>query len=338
MMSDLKAEPTLRELIHEAVCQGSSKTKFGRTPQQREDVAKNLHSWFEKYYGGTTNASELKRLGILDIPLSMIKKFPDNFVENIENGIRSHPGDKAKQASKLGLLIGTLNRTHHLHLDDSFVHKFEPQDRSLRLLEILKYLHSGSKTRENIAQHFEISTRHLDNDLKMLQDGFEFMGTEMKIGPLKRKANTYESPVHPIFLALNSAEIYALTVGLKLLSENTVFQQTLGRVADHVYMQLSDFARELVDNQPEAEELDFQISKRQFLSSLQMIGDYDRPFCQYIKSQQICNVRYLLKGEQKDIEGTIHLPPEGKDRFKSIYVKGIEESAIIPIDDIVGIY
>lgn len=103
-------------------------------------------------------------------------------------------------------------------------------------------------------------------------------------------------------------------------------------------MQLSDFARELVDTQPEAAEIDFNLGERKFLSSLQMVGDYDRPSCQYIKSQQICRVEFRLKGENKVIKGTVHLPSEGTDRFKSIYIKGIEESALIPIEDIVSIF
>lgn len=333
-MSELNEDLTLKELIDASFAKASSRAKLGKEAEQE---AKSMCDWFETYYGGTADGSELWRVNILNTPLHDIRKNEDDFIAKIEDGIRSYPRDKARQAAKLGKLIRNLNEKYQLQCDEQFLNKFEQQDRSLRQLEILKYLHAGGKSRDDIAEHFDISKRQLDDDLKTLHEGIEFMGTEMKIPPLKRKENTYESPIHPVFLALNSAEIYALTIGLKLLSENTVFQEPLSRIADHIHMQLSDFARELVDSQPEAEEITFNKGQRKFLSSAQMIGDYDRPFCQYIKSQKTCHILYLSEGAQKEVSGTIHLPPKGADRFKSIYVKGPEESIIIPIDHIVSI-
>ncbi|CAA7603211.1 Winged helix-turn-helix DNA-binding domain protein [Acididesulfobacillus acetoxydans] len=333
------AEITLKELISDAFLKGAGRDRFGRNRRELESEANNMAAWFQNYYGGTEDGSEEKRLNILDTSLREIRANQGEFTAEIENGIRSHPGAKVKQAAKLGFLIDHLNRKYDLECDVSFVDKFKQEDRSIRLLEILKYLHSGSKTREEIAAKFDISERLLSEDLKTLRKGFEFMGTKIQIsGELKRKVNTYESPIHPVFLALNSAEIYALTLGLKLLTENTIFQQTLGRVSDLIYLQLSDFARELIDSQPEAKEIEFKGEERKFLSSLQMVGSYDRPFSQYIKSQRVCLVKYFLNEEEKTVKGTLHLAPKNSGRFQSICVQSAEGSLIIPIDDIAGIY
>ncbi len=69
-----------------------------------------------------------------------------------------------------------------------------------RMIEILKYLHEGPKTREEIATNFNISIENLNDDLKELQNGdYSFLGYKMQID-LKRGENTYDSTIHPIFL------------------------------------------------------------------------------------------------------------------------------------------
>jgi len=107
--------------------------------------------------------------------------------------------------------------------EKTLLSNFKYKDRSERLLKMLKYLHSGAKKREQIAHDFGISERTLADDLKNLLDGFLFLENTMKISVLERKKNTYHSLIHPIFLALNTSEIYALTVGLKILCQDTVF-------------------------------------------------------------------------------------------------------------------
>ncbi len=155
-----------------------------------------------------------------------------------------------------------------------------------RLLNILKYLHHGEKKRADIADDFGISERALANDLKELQEGFNFMGVEMKINKLERGTNTYRSMIHPIFIAMHSAEIYAMTVGLKLLSKGTVFETTLGRIADVIHKQLSGYAQEMVDGHQEEVNIHFKEDTTKFLNS----GEFmlrERPFTYFLKEQQV---------------------------------------------------
>ena len=196
--------------------------------------------------------------------ISDVIEHKETFQLNIIAGIQTLLKDKYLYVLKIEHLIKYLNDKYDGHIYTEFLDYLKWTGKNDRLLKILKYLHSGKKSREAIANVFGISKRVLDDDLGTLKDGFEFMGTEMKIGELKREENTYTSPVHSVFLALNSAEIYAMTIGLKLLSKDTVFQNDLGRISDHVYLQLSDFASNMIMMKPEAEEIAFGDGKRVF--------------------------------------------------------------------------
>lgn len=103
----------------------------------------------------------------------------------------------------------------------------------------------------------------------------------------------YTSPVHPVFLALNSAQIYALTIGMRLLSKDTVFEYAMSSISDEVYAQLTNFARDMIDQQPEAKDIVFDKSKGKFVDSREFVKDRSHlQFCQYIKQQEIYNVKY----------------------------------------------
>ncbi|MGC7873385.1 hypothetical protein ACPUYX_17910 [Desulfosporosinus sp. SYSU MS00001] len=90
-------------------------------------------------------------------------------------------------------LLKHLNSKYKFGLDLTFLEQLKARDGYDRLLKILQYLHSGSHTREELSKTFGISERALSDDLNTLKDGFEFMGTTMKISELERGSNTYNS-------------------------------------------------------------------------------------------------------------------------------------------------
>ena len=155
------------------------------------------------------------------------------------------------------------------------------------------------KSREEIADHFGISERQLNDDLKILLDGFEFMDCSMQINKIVRKKNTYNSVIHPVFLALRTDEIYSLTVGLKLLSRGTVFEQSLGHIADIVYKQLSRYAKEVADCHAEEHKMDFEEEDLTFISSEKYMERTSRAFAYFLKEPINCIVTYLENGNQK---------------------------------------
>ena len=154
---------------------------------------------------------------------------------------------------------------------------------------MLKYLHSGEKSRSDIAEDFGISERTVADYISTLQDGFSFLGTEMNIRGLERTTNKYNSLIHPIFSALNSSEIYSLTVGLKLLSKDTVFEESLGRIANLVYEQLSENSKEMIDKHKD-DTVSFGNDKMKFIDSRKLGQMHDSPFAYFLKEPIECIV------------------------------------------------
>ena len=199
----------------------------------------------------------------------------------------------------------------------------------------MKYLHSGRHSREDLADAFAISERALSDDLNTLPDGFEFMGTTMQINELERGSNTYNSLIHPVFLALNTAEIYAVTIGLKRLAKETIFSNELNKISDSIYTQLSNYARNMVDKHAELDELYFEGSKdRKFINSFELIKE-SRPFSYYLKDSTPCRILVHTDGKQCEFIGTIKLAPQGTDRFKKVTVTTASEELVLNLDDII---
>jgi len=329
---------TLRSLIQEAFLRGRGLDRFGRNRRAWQKEADKLTQWFQNYYGGNQDDRMQGCEEVLDTTLDDIVKNKEEFSENILSGIKALAKDKYLYVLKVEHLLKYLNDEYDAGISMDFLDHLKWKEKDDRLLKILKYLHSGGKSREDIARVFGISKRVLDDDLATLKEGFEFMGTYMEIGTLKRGENTYTSPIHPIFLALNSAEIYALTLGLKLLSKDTVFEHALSRVADQVYQQLSDFAQGMVESHPESGEVYFGNQKRRFMSSLELARQYNLPFCQYLKEPTLCKLFYNSGDTIEQVVGVLHLcPKEGPDRFRKIIVRNEKEDIELHVNDVVRI-
>ncbi len=118
-----------------------------------------------------------------------------------------------------------------------------------RLVDLLKVLQEG-KTREELREHYSISNNPLRKDMDALIYGTKILGQKVKIRNIQEENRkiTYQSTVHPIFLPLNLTEVYQMTVGLKLLerSQNTIMGETLSYIADNIFCQLSEYAREVI--------------------------------------------------------------------------------------------
>ena len=230
-------------------------------------------------------------------------------------------------------LLRYMNHEYSFGFDLSVFQYMKWKDKEERLLMILKHLHSGQKNRDQIAEQFGISRRTLDDDISTLKDGFEFLGTSMTVKEENDKT-TYTSPVHPIFLALNSAEIYAMTIGLKLISKGTIFENALSRVANHVYQQLSEFAKAMIDSLPESSEISYVIEGVEYINSFELMKQFDSPFCQFLKEAKPCKVTYEQNGKQKSIVGILGLSGDDVDRFKKVVIHTPDDQLTLNIKDI----
>ncbi|MDR1396208.1 MAG: hypothetical protein LBJ14_00510 [Desulfarculales bacterium] len=113
-----------------------------------------------------------------------------------------------------------------------------------RRLEILKLLHGKEMKTSEIAEYFEFDDdRTIRTDLQALRTGMTVLGTKIQIEEQRRgHANlSYKSTIHPIFLALNLSELFAL---LKLLEEASegLHHEVYGRLLDCIRSQITPYA------------------------------------------------------------------------------------------------
>lgn len=135
---------------------------------------------------------------------------------------------------------------------DNFITADKFYDDSELDIKLLKYLQSGEdesakKTRPQIAEHFSISETALKEHLSRLQDGCNMLGETVKIEELRRAKNTYDSTVHPVFMALDLSDVYFLTVVVPRLAKNTMYCESAQRLAIKAHEQLSDYAKGIID-------------------------------------------------------------------------------------------
>lgn len=287
-------------------------------------------SFFQNYYGGKSKGRKEERPDILGAQIKDVIN-DQGFAAGLLDGVKSYSNDKYILSCRLEKLLNYIKRKYGLASEGISLENFKYRDRNERRLKMLKYLHSGEKSRAQIAEDFGISERVLSGDLKELVDGFEFMGSTIRISELERKRNTYRSIIHPVFLAMNSDEIYAMTVGVKLLSQGTVFEESLGRIADEVYKQLSEYAKEMVDSHTDGDRISFRDDDLQFIGTCDLMVRRQKPFSYFLKEPILCEVTYLEDGKKVRISGTMHLTGGWVPAYDRIVVQSEGEMREIDI-------
>jgi predicted DNA-binding transcriptional regulator YafY len=122
--------------------------------------------------------------------------------------------------------------------------KLEPIERRI---EILKLLQGREMRTGEIAEYFDVDERTIRSDIQALRDGMDILGVKIRIESKHEgtQKHYYKSTVHPIMLALNLSELYAL---LKLL-ENAMLQsrgEVYKHIFEQVYSQITDYAEGLI--------------------------------------------------------------------------------------------
>ncbi len=123
----------------------------------------------------------------------------------------------------------------------------------VRRLEILKLLQGNPMRTADIGDYYRsedaetVDPRTIQRDLRALQDGFEFLGTTLKIAEETRghSLKYYKSTIHPLFLALNLTELTALLKALQwgCRDSDQQVRETYRHLLNYVYRQLTDYAK-----------------------------------------------------------------------------------------------
>jgi hypothetical protein len=297
-------------------------------PDEKSEDKNSLILWFEKFYGGAKRTMDndtrksVEGVEILNTPIDRILANANLFNISIIDSISSYTKNKYIIALKLDKLLTYLNNEYKFNIDTNQLENFKCRDQEERLLKILKYLHSGKKSRFDIAKNFGISPQTLSEDIKILESGFEFLGFEIKMSDLEHSENTYKSKVNPLFYAANMSEIYSLTIGLKLLSKGTVFEHALFPIADKIYQQLSDYAKEVIDKQSKDTDITFKGQDMHFLNTSEFYRDENLSFTYFLKESLRCKITYYDKDsrEPRTIKGDLKLSDPDNDPGKKVKV------------------
>lgn len=287
---------TLEHIIHEYV-------KLLHTPAERDKniILKMLTNFFKQHWD-------------LSSDVQLILNNLTEFLEKNADGIQSYRRDKNKLNYYIRDFLLFFGSQHHITIDiETYFPPLKFREKSERMIEILKYLHEEPKTREEIAQHFGISERALNDDLSELQNGsYSFLGYNMKIN-LRRGDNTYDSTIHPIFLPLNLSEIYALTIGLKLTGKGTAFEDIFNYVSDCIYDQLSTYGQRRISEKAKATNVYFSDEHNKAyryeedILNANLKQKRSQMFAYYLKSGALCEIEYDTAEGIKTVVGRVDL-------------------------------
>lgn len=109
-MNVINGNLTLKDLINDAFMKGNKKEDFGKNSDQQQNQAKKIVNWFIKYYGGASKERNDSKNKILSITLNEIRNNQEDFIFQIEEGLKSYPQNKENLAKKVEHLLEYLNR------------------------------------------------------------------------------------------------------------------------------------------------------------------------------------------------------------------------------------
>src|SRR5690625_1177671 len=311
--------------------------QYGATiSYKRYEIKRKIVQRLERYF---------QSINLLHESIESVKQDPESFVMKTVDHIHSYTRSKKRLVDSLRKFFTYLNERYSLHIN---VDLYLPIGRYMttyeRHIELLKFLHEEPKTREQIAEHFGISATTLQKDINLLQSGkFDFLDYKMKID-LERENNTYDSTIHPVFLPLNLSEVYALTIGLKMLGENHIFSDIYDYIAQTIYSQLSPYGKKIIEESAKKEQLTLEeIDEKAYRYEYDLLDELLKSkrqgmYTYFIKSGEQCEIEYREAGETKTVVGKMETARYGQEKraYDRIVVrKNDRRKQEIPIQQIV---
>ncbi|GAW30660.1 hypothetical protein [Carboxydocella sp. JDF658] len=256
------------------------------------------------------------------------------------DGIGSYTRDKGKLTRILNHFFNFVSQKYQLDIEpEDYFPVFKTLEKSERMVALLKYLQEKPRTRKEIAEHFHITERALRDNLQELQSGFTFLGYTMKI-KVDPRTNTYDSTIHPVFLPLNLSEVYALTVGLKLMGRDSVFGDIFYYIADSIFQQLSSYARQRIAGKANEVGISFnEIPALVYRAEDEIIASgRDQLLAYFLKSGAPCKIEYNTEAGIQTITGKVNYVKSGRNYLTHrIIVQNEKKQVEIDYDQILSI-
>jgi hypothetical protein len=203
-----------------------------------------------------------------------------------------------------------------------------------RLLDILKVLQGSGMRRCDLCERYNIEDDTLRSDLNQLETGISIMGQQLQAKMKEEKGQiTFDSSVHPVFLPMNLTEAFALTVGLKMMKGGPQHRKILNHIADWVYSQLSDYAKDRINRSININQYDigFQAGPGSFTDEQDLLGKpyFDATYHEKRATQVI--VEYNDHDVTQKITGRVRTSRKGEHIE---IIRSDDSSVSIPLEDI----
>lgn len=207
------------------------------------------------------------------------------------------------------LFLKYLNKNYNTNLKIGYFIKKPLEDTTERKIDMLKKLQGDGKTADELSEIYTLRARTIHKDLTALEKGIDFLQQYIKIDlESKNGKKYYSSTVHPIFLPLNMTEVYAMTVGLKKVAKNTLYQSILDDMADWIYSQLSPYAHKIINKSLNLQRSNISYSAREqkFLKEDCLFDKNRKNRLIYMeKRREYVRIIFKEKEEAKEVEGRI---------------------------------
>ena len=274
----------------------------------------------------------------LDMRISEIIEEPDAFLADIDAFIAASRKDKYLHALRFLTLINYLNRLYEAKINgEKLSRKYLYKDGDRRRIEILKRMQDEFKglKQSEMAEALGVDEKTIREDFRILESGFNFLDNEVSIAG-RDLSNIYNSPAHPIFLIMNTTQLYACLYALTQVTGHSILSETCQMVASAICAQLTDTAKAFVEEiSPKSSSLEDKPFKFKNSSELMKMNNAIK-LLHEIAYKNECTIFYRNGSETKEIVGRPTLKHPNKLYLFSITdEKG--ETVTINYNDIVSV-
>lgn len=241
----------------------------------------------------------------LDMPVSEIVDAPEGFLADIDAFIAASRKDKYLHALRFMSLINYINRLYDAKLNvEKLRRKYLYKDADRRRIEILKRMQGEFKglKQYEMAEALGIDEKTIREDFRILESGFDFLDSKISIAG-RDMSNIHNSPAHPIFLIMNTTQLYACLYALTQVTGKSILDETCQTIARAICNQLTDTARALVEEiSPESSSLEDRAFKFTNSSDLMAMDNAIR-LLHEIAYKKKCTISYRSDSKTKEIVG-----------------------------------
>lgn len=295
--------PKLSDIINKAYSTEypGNKFPFDKRAEEKAQLLKGIQERAEKQTKGTEGQIDL------DLTLNQLLEDRNAFKQDIDDFIAAKTRGKYQYALRFETLLNYINHQYSANISTNFLKKYLHKDADRRRIELLKMMHStlshSGKGMAKIAEELGVDIKTIREDFKRLETDFSFLDVKINIDGFDKHNRIHNSPVHPVFLALNTTQLYSLFFALKVMGNDTVLETTALEIAHSTYSQLTELGQELIADIYQANDFPEGFNPK-FINSATLFQEEEKQWIVHAAAYKIpCSVTYLNNNEKVTVSG-----------------------------------